>query len=155
MMIIGTSADTSGFALPELPPLETAEQTVLNPVEIDESIEQSVQIKPSSGEIEKNSFQEPYDRSDLKNEVVPKTHSEVLRVVMMFVKVMGAVLLCGGVIFLLLWLVKKYYYGNEIKNYGESALQANNGASESNGDLKSPQDENEALKNFLNQTKNH
>ncbi len=142
------------FALPELPPLEAIEQNNVTPEEINQPVEQSVEIKPSSGEIERNSFQEPYDRSDLKNEVVPTSGGELFRVAIMFLKVMAAVLLCGGAIYLLLWLVKKYYYKGETSARQDFSQQITGSSIENGGDLKSPQDENEALKNFLNQTKN-
>ena len=150
--IISMPAVAPAFAAPE--PEETPaaiEQTV---GEIDEPYEQSVQIKPSSGEIEKNSFQEPYDKSDLKNEVVPKSESEIFRILVKFLQVMAAVLLSASVIYLLLLFYKKHYYKDEMDRYHDSAPKTENGTPEAGGDLKSPQDENEALKNFLNQTKN-
>lgn len=145
------------FALPEPPPLEALEQntdTNSPPLETNEPYEQSVEIKPSSGEIEKNSFQEPYDKSDLKNEVVPATQGEIFRILVMFLKVMAAVLACAVVIYLMLLVVRKYYYKAETKEYEDKTPQTPPAAPEINGDLKSPNDENEALKNFLSQTKN-
>lgn len=145
------------FALPEPPPLETIEQNINTnnaPLETNEIFEQSVEIKPSSGEIEKNSFQEPYDKSDLKNEVVPATQGEIFRILVMFLKVMAAVLVCALVIYLILLVTRKYYYKAETQEQEDKTPQAAPAAPEINGDLKSPNDENEALKNFLSQTKN-
>ena len=148
--IIGAPA----FALPEnLPQLEPV-NVEQNAEYLNEPFEQSVEIKPSSGEIEKNSFQEPYDKSDLKDEVVPKSQSELFRVVAMFVKVMAAVLLSAGLIYLILLVYRKYCYRGETDEYDGPMPQSTGSMPEISGDLKSPQDENEALKNFLNQTKN-
>lgn len=115
------------------------------PSTIQQSIEEeTLYTKPSTGEIEKNSSQEPYDKSNLAQQIMPETKNELLRAAIMFLKVMMAVIACSAVIYFLLLLVKKFY-----------SPQITEQAPDSKEDLKSPQGESDALRNFLNQTKNH
>lgn len=107
---------------------------------------QTVQTTPSNGDIEKNSIQEPYDKSDLKREVVPETRGELFMVALMFLKVMFAVVICSIILYFLLLLVKKGYSEPVVYKTKEENLPE---------DLKSPQNENDALRTFFNQTKNH
>lgn len=110
------------------------------------SAPQTVQTTPSNGDIEKNSIQEPYDKSDLKREVVPETRGELFMVALMFLKVMFAVVICSIILYFLLLLVKKGYSEPVVHKTKEENLPE---------DLRSPQNENDALRTFFNQTKNH
>ncbi len=150
------------FALPEgaqheLTPV-VIEQTGDLVIDTSEELPQSIQTKPSTGEIEKNGFQEPYDKSDLKKEVVPTTQNELFRVAILFLKAMAGVLLCSTIIYLLLMHIKKTRYSDNFEQspYTEQPYQPQQQqkqAHEISGALKTPQDENEALKTFLEQTK--
>lgn len=127
----------------QLQPLSESEHM---DVQTQNADDESLQTKPSNGDIEKNSSQEPFDKSNLAKEIMPETKSELFRVAMMFLKVMLAVILCSIVIYLILLFVKKTYIPQNTEQKQTP---------EPKEDLKSPLCENEALKTFLSQTKNH
>lgn len=116
--------------------------------------EESVSTKPASADIEKNSIQEPYDsagKSDLQLEVVPETKSELTKAALKFLHVMFAVLISSVILYFLLLFVKKFYY-TQLEKSGKSGKR---GTEDQEDDLSSPETESEALKMFLNQTKNY
>ena len=126
---------------------ETAEiqaQATDNP--IGEMNDVSITTTPRTNIIGENTVKSPYVQNNLDVQVVPKMNKEVLNVALMFCKVMIAVIISSFVIWGLLLLVKRFFGENleeQVPNWGDEP------------DLRTPKNDSIALKNFLNQTKNH
>ena len=86
----------------------------------------------------------PINTQKVKKNVVPDTKKEGKRVLDYFLRVMGAVLACAAILYLILVFVKKFY-GSAF------ALDVQDEYEELN--LSSPETKEEALKSFLNRTK--
>ena len=86
----------------------------------------------------------PINTQKVKKNVVPDTKKEGKRVLDYFLRVMGAVLACAAILYLILVFVKKFY-GSAF------ALDVQYEYEELN--LSSPETKEEALKSFLNRTK--
>lgn len=87
---------------------------------------------------------EPINTAPVKKEVVPDSKKEGKKVINLFLKVMGAVLLSGVFLFIILSFVKKYYASAFVEEDYEDYESLN---------LNSPNNKEEALKSFLNRTK--
>lgn len=126
---------------------ETAEiqaQATDNP--IGEMNEMSLTTTPKTNIFNENAVKSPYVQTDLNVQVIPKMNKEVLTVALMFFKVMIAVLVSSFMIWGLLILVKKFFgekLEEQVPRWGDEP------------DLRTPKNDSIALKNFLNQTKNH
>lgn len=81
---------------------------------------------------------------ELKKDVIPNTGSELEKLVFMFAKVMFSVLLCSVILYFLLLLVKKFFHTENIIKSDESYDIRN---------LTSPENSDEAMKSFLDNTK--
>lgn len=88
----------------------------------------------------------PNDNKILTKKVVPDTKSELTKMIKMFLKVMMAVALSSVVIFVLLLFVRRFY----AKGVTLEDLSSND---ERKISLETPQNQSEALKTFLNKTK--
>lgn len=88
----------------------------------------------------------PNDNKILTKKVVPDTKSELTKMIKMFLKVMMAVALSSVVIFVLLLFVRRFY----AKGVTLEDLSPND---ERRISLETPQNQSEALKTFLNKTK--
>lgn len=88
----------------------------------------------------------PNDNKILTKKVVPDTKSELTKMIKMFLKVMMAVALSSVVIFVLLLFVRRFY----AKGVTLEDLSSND---ERRISLETPQNQSEALKTFLNKTK--
>ena len=88
----------------------------------------------------------PNDNVALTNKVVPDTKSELAKMVKMFLKVMIAVAVSSVVIFVVLLFVRRFY--SPVAAFDESG--ENN---EKRNTLDTPQNKNEALRTFLDKTK--
>lgn len=89
----------------------------------------------------------PNDNDVLTKNVVPDTKSELYKMIKMFLKVMFAVAVSTIIIFILLLLTRKFYSPCVTLN------KLNEGGGENSG-LDTPTNKSEALKTFLNKTKN-
>ena len=89
----------------------------------------------------------PNDNAALTKKVVPDTRSELTKMVKMFLKVMLAVAISTVVIFVVLLFVRRFY--SPIVTLDD--LSADD--KERKNSLETPQNKNEALKTFLNKTK--
>ncbi len=126
---------------------ETAEiqaQATDNP--IGEMNDVSLTTTPRTNIIGENTVKSPYVQNNLDVQVVPKMNREFFNVALMFLKVMFAVLLSSIIIWGLLLFVKKFF-GDKLE---EQVPHWDN-----EPDLRTPKNDSIALKNFLNQTKNH
>lgn len=88
----------------------------------------------------------PNDNKALTKKVVPDTRSELTKMVKMFLKVMLAVAISSVVIFLVLLFVRRFYAPMV-------TLEDLNVDEEKKITLDTPQNKNEALKTFLDKTK--
>jgi hypothetical protein len=104
--------------------------------------EPNITTKPVTAEIDMASVKSPYE-NDIKTSVADHSKSELTRIIFMFLKVMAAVAISSVIIYFLLLLIKNFY---GIKMPSANIKFEDN--------LKSTQNENEALKTFLNKTKN-
>ena len=127
---------------PQLFPSEQAEieQNADNGTDFAE--ESSVTTTPMTGEIDAMVSKSPYENNFQEN--TPK-QNEFTRAVFMFLKTMLAVGICSVIIFLLLLFVRKFYGTMPNKTPDETKVENN---------LKSTQNENEALQIFFKKTKN-
>ena len=85
-------------------------------------------------------------QNNIEVQVVPKMNKEMFRVALMFFKVMIAVLISSFIIWGLLLFVRKFFgdkIDEQVPKWGDEP------------DLRTPKNDSIALKNFLNQTKNH
>lgn len=89
----------------------------------------------------------PNDNEALTKKVVPDTRSELTKMVKMFLKVMLAVAISAVVIFVVLLFVRRFY--SPIVTLDD--LSADD--KERRNSLETPQNKNEALKTFLDKTK--
>jgi len=149
VIISTTSAALATMPIEELPepaannPNAAVEEILSDPLAEDEIPQ--IKTEPMSAKIDEASEIKPYDEKNLPKEVPPEPKSEFQKLVGMFLKVMFAVVLCAFVIFFLLLFVRRFY-GDKIISAAQDGLQDN---------LKSSQTDSEALKTFLNKTKNH
>lgn len=126
---------------------ETAEiqaQTTDNP--IGEMNDMPITTTPRTNTIGENTVKSPYVQNDVEVQVVPKMNKEMLSVALMFFKVMIAVLISSFIIWGLLLFVRKFFgekLEEQVPRWGDEP------------DLRTPKNDSIALKNFLNQTKNH
>lgn len=104
--------------------------------------EPDITTKPVTAQMDRSSVKSPYE-NDIKTNVADHSKNELTRIIFMFLKVMAAVVISSVVIYFLLLLVRNFY---GIKTPQMSIKLEDN--------LKSTQNENEALKTFLNKTKN-
>lgn len=88
----------------------------------------------------------PNDNTALTKKVVPDTKSELTKMVKMFLKVMLAVAISSVVIFVVLLFVRRFY--SPVVTMGDLNKEDDNKIS-----LDTPQNKNEALKTFLDKTK--
>ena len=88
----------------------------------------------------------PNDKTALTKKVVPDTKSELTKMVKMFLKVMLAVAISSVVIFVVLLFVRRFY--SPVVTMGDLNKDNDNKIS-----LDTPQNKNEALKTFLDKTK--
>ena len=88
----------------------------------------------------------PNDNTALTKKVVPDTKSELTKMVKMFLKVMLAVAISSVVIFVVLLFVRRFY--SPVVTMGDLNKDNDNKIS-----LDTPQNKNEALKTFLDKTK--
>ena len=88
----------------------------------------------------------PNDNVALTKKVVPDTKSELTKMVKMFLKVMLAVAISTVIIFVVLLFVRRFY--SPIVT-----LEDLNQDSETKNTLDTPQNKNDALKTFLDKTK--
>lgn len=88
----------------------------------------------------------PNDNTALTKKVVPDTKSELIKMVKMFLKVMLAVAASSVVIFIILLIVRRFYSP-------KVTLEDLNTVDENKATLDTPRDKNEALKTFLDKTK--
>ncbi len=88
----------------------------------------------------------PNDNTALTKKVVPDTRSELTKMVKMFLKVMLAVAISSVVIFVVLLFVRRFYAPMV-------TLEDLNADEDNKITLDTPQNKNEALKTFLNKTK--
>ncbi len=105
--------------------------------------EPNITTKPVTAQIDNASVKSPYE-NDIKTNVADHSKSEMTRMIFMFLKVMAAVAVSCVIIYFLLLLIRNFY---GVKMPGAKI----NIKLEDN--LKSTQNENEALKTFLNKTK--
>ncbi|MBR1976871.1 hypothetical protein IKA15_01170 [bacterium] len=126
---------------------ETAEiqaQATDNPIGEMDSV--SFTTTPRTNIIGENTVKSPYVQNNLDVQVVPKMNKEFFNVALMFCKVMIAVMISSFIIWGLLLIVKKFFGENieeQVPKWGDEP------------DLRTPKNDSIALKNFLNQTKNH
>lgn len=126
---------------------ETAElqaQATDNP--IGEMDDMSLTTTPRTNIIGENTVKSPYMQNNIEVQVVPKMNKEMFRVALMFFKVMIAVLISSFIIWGLLLFVRKFFgdkIDEQVPKWGDEP------------DLRTPKNDSIALKNFLNQTKNH
>ena len=86
----------------------------------------------------------PIDTQNLKKNVVPDSKKESKKVINLFLRVMMAVLLSAGILYVILLFIKKYYGSAfAVQEYDEYESL----------NLSTPNDKEEALKSFLNRTK--
>ncbi len=136
--------------LANIPPvaLENSVSNVQNSQEIIDSSQDSSQDSaqnPNPSQVKINDEEiEPINTAPVKKEVVPDSKKEGKKVIHLFLKVMGAVLLSGVLLFLILSFIKKYY---------SSAFAAEDYEDYESLNLNSPNNKEEALKSFLNRTK--
>ncbi len=88
----------------------------------------------------------PNDNTALTKKVVPDTRSELTKMVKMFLKVMLAVAISSVVIFVVLLFVRRFYAPMV-------TLEDLNADDDKKITLDTPQNKNEALKTFLDKTK--
>ena len=88
----------------------------------------------------------PNDNTALTKKVVPDTKSELTKMVKMFLKVMLAVAISSVVIFVVLLFVRRFY--SPVVTMGDLNKEDDKKIS-----LDTPQNKNEALKTFLDKTK--
>ena len=88
----------------------------------------------------------PNDNVALTKRVVPDTKSELTKMVKMFLKVMLAVAISSVVIFVVLLFVRRFYSPMD-------TMEDLNKEDTKNISLDTPQNKNEALKTFLDKTK--
>lgn len=121
---------------------EQPAQSTLSETAAGEQFEEpNITTKPVTAEIDRASVKSPYE-NDIKTSVADHSKSEVARIILMFIKVMIAVAVSSVIIYLLLLLIKNFY-----------GTQAPSSKMKFEDNLKSTQNENEALKIFLNKTK--
>ena len=87
---------------------------------------------------------DPLNTKKVKKEVAVDTKSEGKKVFMYFFKVMSGVLICAILLYLILVFIKKYY-GSAFSTMEEDEYEELS--------LSTPQNKEEALKMFLNRTK--
>ena len=87
---------------------------------------------------------DPLNTKKVKKEVTVDTKSEGKKVFMYFFKVMSGVIICAILLYLILVFVKKFY-GSAFNTIEEDEYEELS--------LSTPQDKEEALKMFLNRTK--
>ena len=104
--------------------------------------EQSVTTTPKTGEIDAMVKKSPYENTF--QEKIPE-QNEFTKAVFLFLKTMLAVVICSIIIFILLLGIRKFYGMPTVKNQDDNKIEDN---------LKSTQNENEALQIFFNKTKN-
>ena len=115
---------------------ETAElqaQATDNP--IGEMDDMSLTTTPRTNIIGENTVKSPYMQNNIEVQVVPKMNKEMFRVALMFFIIWG-----------LLLFVRKFFgdkIDEQVPKWGDEP------------DLRTPKNDSIALKNFLNQTKNH
>ena len=95
---------------------------------------------PRTAEMIEKSAAWPY-QNDLKDDVSPQPKQELFRVLISFMKVMLGVVICSIIIFFLALFAKKFY---SIPNASSAQNTPDN--------LHTPNNSDEALKNFLNKT---
>ncbi len=88
----------------------------------------------------------PNDNKDLTKKVVPNTRSELTKMVKMFLKVMLAVAISSVIIFAVLLFVRRFYSP-------AVTFEDLNSDEQKRITLDTPQNKNEALKTFLDKTK--
>ena len=109
-----------------------------------QDIKENGQLNMVQNDIKVNDFDvEPINTNEVKN-VVPDAQKEGRKVINLFLKVMGGVLLSAFILYIVLLLVKKYYGSAfAVEEYDEFE----------NLNLSAPTSKEEALKSFLNRTK--
>lgn len=120
---------------------QPAQSTLSETAAVQEVEEPNITTKPVTAEIDRASAKSPYE-NDIKTNVADHSKNELARMIFMFVKVMFAVAVSSVIIYLLLLLIKNFY-----------GTQAQPTKMKFEDNLKSTQNENEALKIFLNKTK--
>jgi hypothetical protein len=113
-----------------------------NTVQQEKFEESNITTKPVTAEIDRASVKSPYE-NDIKTSVADHSKNEMARMIFMFLKVMVAVAVSSVIIYFLLILVRNFY-----------GIKPSNSNIKLEDNLKSTQNENEALKIFLNRTKN-
>ena len=140
------------LCLTQIPALSENDTTINNPnntvveQDLDEitdyAEEQSITTTPRAGEIDSKIVKSPYE-NDFQEEI-PK-QNEFTKAVFMFLKTMLAVVVCSIIIFVLLIGIRKFYGLPNVEIQDDKKIEDN---------LKSTQNENEALQTFFNKTKN-
>ncbi|MBQ8636209.1 hypothetical protein IJ425_08675 [bacterium] len=88
---------------------------------------------------------EPINTQEVKKTVVPDVKKEGKKVFQNFLKAMALAILSGGIIYLILLFVNKYYGSAFVSQEDDEYFEAL--------DLQTPDNRPDALKSFLNRTK--
>lgn len=153
LLLIAFTATTSivlATTPPESTPVQNPEDTpiesiVPNAHVITEPEIPQIKTEPMSAKIDEASDVKPYDVNNLPKERLPEPKNELQKLALMFLQVVLGVVVSVIVIYFFALQAKKFL----------PAKTPTGPAEEIKEDLKSSTSDSEALKTFLNKTKNH
>lgn len=147
LVLLGASVAFATSPIDSLPPRDAKESQVedvlVDPMAKD-TAPPEIRTVPLTSKMDVASEVKPYDDKNIPKGNLPEPKSELQKLVFMFLKVLGAVVVCSLVLYVLLLFVRRFYSQGPAGFLSDEGLKDN---------LKSSQNESEALRSFLNKTK--